>query len=79
MGDKVIKIKVFQNKETKRYFSNFTKHGTAETVLKPEYAKVWVVRNEKRMGNLRIYKRNNHERLTELGFELVDVEVSELL
>ena len=75
----MIKIKVFQNKETKRYFSNFTKHNTAETVLKPEYAKVWVVGNEKRMGNLRIYKRNNHERLTELGFELVDVEVSELL
>ena len=75
----MIKIKVYQNALTKRYFSNFTKHNAAETVLKPEYAKVWVVGNEKRMGNLRIYKKNNHDRLTQLGFELVDVEISELL
>lgn len=75
----MIKIKVYQNTITKRYFSNFTKHNTTETVLKPEYAKVWVVGNEQGMGNLRIYKRNNHERLTELGFELIETEVSELL
>ena len=75
----MIKIKVYQNTITKRYFSNFTKHNTAETVLKPEYAKVWVAGNEKRMGNLRIYKKNNHERLAELGFELIETEVNELL
>ena len=74
----MIKIKVFQNKETKRYFSNFTKHGTAETVLKPEYAKVWVVGNEKRMGNLREFMRNHKDRLQQLGFELIETEVKEL-
>ena len=74
----MIKIKVFQNKETKRYFSNFTKHNTAETVLNPEYAKVWQSKNIHRMSNLREFMRNHKDRLKELGFELIETEVKEL-
>ena len=74
----MIKIKVFQHKETKRYFSNFTKKREAETVLKPEYAKVWVVNNHMRIANLKRFMKTNMDRLKELGFELIETEVKEL-
>ena len=75
----MIKIKALQHVETKRYFSNFTKHNTAETVSKVEYAKVWQSKNIHRMSNLREFMRKHKDRLKELGFELIETEVKELL
>lgn len=75
----MIKINVFQHKETKRYFSNFTNNDAPETVSKPEYAKVWVKSSVTRMGNLRVYMKSNLKRLHQLGFELIETEVRELL
>ena len=75
----MIKIKALQHVETKRYFSNFTKQHMAETVSKVEYAKVWQSKNIHRMSNLREFMRKHKDRLKELGFELIETEVNELL
>jgi hypothetical protein len=75
----MIRINVFQNKETKRYFYNFTNNDIPETVSKPEYAKVWIKSSNSRMSNLKGFMKNNLKRLNELGFELIETEVEELL
>ncbi len=77
--ERMIKIGVFQNKETKRYFSSFNKQGSADTVSKPEYAKAWVLDSYSRKGNLNRFKKQNNQKLESLGFEYLETEVQELL
>ncbi len=71
-------VKIFINKERKRYFSNFTREKEIESVGRPEYARLWSVNNVGRMSNYYNFKRHNSEYLTQNGYEPTTVYVEKV-
>lgn len=73
-----MRVKVFKNTTTNRYFSNFTVEKEIESVGNPSYARVWDVKNIGRMANFYNFKKLNNDHLTSSGYEPVTLWVEEV-